>query len=263
MKPPRELGGKTCERRRTLDTTSYKSWKHFYIAESLPGDKWGTGGTGLGDFTGNGTLDVALSRRQTRTAYWFERKSDDTWVRHVIGQSKHLGTTLGAAVLDVDQDGWPDIVFSRVWFRNPGNLAGEPDTPWEPHEYDGAGHDIVAADINGDGKPDLVTYDGKTLAWYDTSKGLAKITITDERNDHGGVAPHGIGDLNGNGRPDIVLAGFWYENPGDGYGDWTAHPWPHEPIPRASYGPSIRSWVADMNGSGRNDIVYSDCDSGN
>jgi hypothetical protein len=149
-----------------------------------------------------------------------------------------------------------------VWFRNPGGLAKNPDAPWEAHLYDGGGHDIIAADINGDGRDDLVTYDGKVLAWYDTSKGLAKTVIADDRDEHGGIAPHGVGDLNGNGCIDIVVPGVWFENPGNGYGQWKRHRWPHEPIPNASYGTSIRSWVADINGNGLNDIVYSDCDTG-
>ena len=245
-----------------MDISRFKQWAHFEITDALPGSEWGTGGIGLGDFTGRGALGVAVSRRETQTAYWFERIDDATWVRHVIGQSEHLAKTLGATVLDVDQDGWPDVVFSGVWFRNPGTLADHPDAAWESHLYDGGGHDIVAADINGDGKDDWVTYDGKTLAWFDTSNGLAKTIIAADRDDHGGVAPHGFGDLAGNGRTDLVIPGLWFENPGDGYGEWKRHTWPHEPIPKATYGTSIRSWVADMTGNGLADIVYADCDTG-
>ena len=202
-------------------------WTHFYIDEHLPGSGWGTGGIGLGDFNGDGKLEVAISRRQPRTAYWYERKNDQAWVQHIIGQAEGLENTLGAAVLDIDGDGWLDIAFSRVWFRNPGCLVSRPDTPWEAHAYDGGGHDVVAADINGDGRLDLVTYDGKLLAWFDTARELMRTVIVVDGTHHGGIAPQGVGDLNGDGHPDIVVPGYWYENPGSGYGIWKRHTWPH------------------------------------
>jgi len=244
------------------DLDRFKQWRHHIICESLPGNAWGTGGIGLADFTGNGILDVAVSRRQTKTAYWFELRPDGSWRQHVIGTSEHLARTLGAVAVDVDHDGFVDMVFSGVWFRNPGNLAEEPDTPWEPHEFDGGGHDIIAADINGDGFADIVTFDGKVLAWFDTSNGLAKTVIADDLDVHGGVAPHGFGDISGKGLVDLVVPDFWFENPGDGYGEWKRHPWPHTPVPNASYGVCIRVWVADMNGTGHNDIVYTNSDTG-
>lgn len=240
----------------------FKKWKHFSITDSLPGSAWGTGGIGLADFNGDGRLELAVSRREPKTAYWFERKDDANWIRHTIGESVHLEKTLGAAALDIDGDGWIDVAFSHVWFKNPGNLGNSPDTPWEANFYDGGGHDVIAADINGDGKLDLITYDGIVLAWFDTSKGLSKIVIVDNRNDHGGIAPMGIGDLNDDGYPDIVIPGIWLENPGDGYGEWKIHKWPHKPVKNAAYGTSMRSWIADINKDGRNDIIYSDCDTG-
>ena len=250
------------ERNPLMSNGKFTKWTHFTIEHALPGSAWGTGGTGLADLNGDGMLEYAVSRRETKTAYWFERKDDATWIRHTIGQADSLERTLGGAMLDIDQDGWIDIAFRGVWFKNPGNLAEHPDTPWEAFPYDGGGHDVIAADINGDGHLDLITYDGHELAWFNTSKGMAKTVIVDDRDDHGGVAPAGVGDLNGNGIPDIVLAGTWYENPGDGTGTWKRHAWPHQAVPKASYGTSMRSWVADINGSGWNDIVYSDCDTG-
>lgn len=250
------------EGEKLMGLEKFKQWKHFSITDSLPGSAWGTGGTGVADFDGDGKLEVVVSRRETKTAYLFKRKDDANWVRHIIGESVHLEKTLGAAALDIDHDGWIDIAFSHVWFKNPGNLASSPDTPWEANFYDGGGHDVIAADINGDGKLDLITYDGIVLAWFDTSKGLKKTVIVDNRDDHGGIAPMGIGDLNGDGYPDIVIPGIWFENPGDGYGEWKSHKWTHKPVINASYGTSMRSWIADINKDGENDIIYSDCDTG-
>jgi len=152
-----------------MDASRYRKWTHFSITDALPGRAWGTGKIGLGGFTGNGRLDVAVSRREPQTAYWFERTDDGTWVRHVIGQSEHLARTLGAAVLDIDHDGWLDIAFSRVWFRNPGCLADDPDAPWEAVPYDGGGHDIVAAGINGDGHAHQTPEAARAMVRYYTA----------------------------------------------------------------------------------------------
>ena len=238
-------------------------WTHFYVTESLPGKSYGTGGIGLADFDGDGDLDILVSRRETKSAYWFDRKDDAKWIQHVVGTSDYLEETLGAAALDVDHDGHVDIVFSNFWFRNPGNLSRQPDTLWEFRELPMGGqlvHDIIAADVNGDGFDDIVTYNGDTLSWFDTSNRLARTIIATGLPAAEGIAPHGVGDICGNGRLDIVVPGAWFENPGNGNGTWKQHSWPHVPIAKSSYGIGMRVWVADINGDGKNDIVYSDCD---
>lgn len=237
-------------------------WTHFTIADPLPGSSWGTGGLPLLDLDGDGDLDVVISRRETQTAYWFERKTDDAWVRHTMGQAEGLANTLGAAALDLNQDGRPDIVLNRVWFENPGGLAENPDKPWPSHPFEGGGHDIVAADLNADGRLDIVTYHGKEVAWFDPAAGMKRTEIGRGGDNHGGIAPRGVGDLDRDGDLDIVIPEYWFENPGKAEGAWPRHEWPYLGVENASYGPSIRSWIVDLDGDGRNDIVYSDCDTG-
>lgn len=243
------------------DFTRFTRWKHFVIAEDLPGEAWGTGGIAVGDLDGDDDPDFALSRREPQTAYWFERENDGKWNRHTIAKADQLKRTLGAAAVDLDLDGAVDVAFWGVWFKNPGRTRVA-DTAWKAFEYDGGGHDVIAADINGDKVADLLTYDGHTLCWFDPAAQLAKITIVEGRDDHGGIAPRGVGDLNGDGHADIVIPGVWLENPGRRGSEWRRHSWPHVSVEKASYGTSMRVWLADVDRDGDNDIVWSDCDTG-
>ncbi len=241
---------------------SAAKWTHFTIADPLPGPTWGTGGIPLADFDGDGDLDISLSRREARSAYWFQRVNDSTWIRHTIATGDVFDTQLGATAVDCDLDGLTDIVYSLVWFKNPGNLAEKPGTLWQANKYAGKGHDILSGDVNGDGHPDVLAYNGKTVSWYDPARSMKETIIGEAEENHGGTAPNGIGDLDGDGDSDVVIPGWWFANPGKGEGTWQKHKWPHKAVEKASYGTSMRCWIADINRDGQNDIIYSDCDTG-
>jgi hypothetical protein len=263
-----------------LDSTTFR---HHVIANPLPGaPTYGTGGFTLADFDGDGDLDVTISRRSDSTrCNWYENKSG-TWLRHIIGKSDPQ--QLGAASADINNDGFPDLIMGRMWFQNPGNLASHPDTPWIQHLYAGGlsqeNHDIVISDFNSDNQPDVVCYgqrDGDgVLRWYDTSdplnwkwhtiaEDINKATLVKRPSSHGlhgGFAPAGVGDLNNDKFPDIVMPTGWYRNPGTASADsWTLVPWPfHLGLEPNLYGISIRSWVCDLDADGDTDIVLTDCD---
>ncbi len=239
------------------------AWTHYSIDAVLPGSYWGTGGPALADFDHDGDLDAAVSRRVTEEACWYERVNDSIWIPHVMGSSPNLAKTLGTVAIDIDRDGWTDVVFEGVWFRNPGILEKNKDAKWTGIYFKGGGHDAVDCDVNGDHSNELVIYDGYKLAWYtNTYEGLKEHIIDYGYDDHGGIAPKGTGDLDGDHDPDMVIPGYWFENPGKGEGRWIRHEWPFHPVPNASYGRSIRAWIADINLDGINDIVYSNCDTG-
>ena len=238
------------------------SWTHFTIDEPLPGESWGTGGPTLADYDGDGDLDLALSRRSVQTAYWYEYKNDSTWIRHKIGEHIGLDNTLGTTALDIDQDGAMDIVFGHVWFRNPGDLGSKPDALWEPNDYPGRGHDIVTVDVDGNGVDDFMVYNGKRLSWFNVNNELEEVIISEGYDDHGGLAPGGVGDIDNDGDVDAIIPGYWFANPGNGSGSWERFEWPFTEIPKASYGRSARSWIEDIDKDGDVDIIYSHCDTG-
>jgi hypothetical protein len=246
-------------------------FEHRYIATELPGKILGLGGIEIADFDRDGDLDVVVFNRGDGQVYWFENDGTGGWTRHLAGS---LPTPqLGIAVLDVDGDGWTDVVFGRVWLRNPQDPRR---LPFTPYFYDdrirSEIHDLVAADIDGDSKKDLVALgDREGLFWYSiparpgNDVNWQRTTITldvlDQNGDiHGGFAPGGIGDLDGDGDADIVLADRWLENLDSGT-RWTPHRWHFGR--RGPWGFSSRSWVADVDGDGDNDVVISDCDGQN
>ena len=86
---------------------------------------------------------------------------------------------------------------SQNGIENPKKLASAPDSLWPAHPFTGRGHDIIAADVNGDDRQDIVTYGGKTVLWFDTSVDMQRIDIGAGEENYGGVAPRGAEDLDG------------------------------------------------------------------
>jgi hypothetical protein len=245
-------------------------FQHHVVADPLPGDSWGTGGFTLADFDNDGDLDVTVQRRSDDfKVYWYEYRSAGEWIQHYIGIAED--GQLGAAAVDVNRNGFIDLVLGHVWFQNPGNLGTNPGAEWIKHYYNGdmprENHDIVVADINQDGIDDIVMYNQSqsTLRWYDITDPYDwKYTdiATDVNDDyvHSGMFPNGVVDIDNDGFPDVIMPIYWYKNPGKSGEKWIKVEWPYIPIDPTPYGKGIRVWAGDINNNGLNDIIYSDCD---
>lgn len=222
------------------------NFEHHTIDSPLSGKSWGTGAFTQSDFDRDGDLYITLSRRTTTTVYWYEYEGPDQWIRHKVGRSD--SRQLGGLTIDVNEDGYPDLVMGRIWFKNPGNLKESPDAQWIRYEYDGGlkteNHDLGAADFDLDGRQEVISYSQDankgTLRLYNTTneanwtfqdistKVNSFVADRDEKGIHAGFAPNGIGDLDGDGDPDIVMPSGWFENPAKNGTKWSHNSWPFQ-----------------------------------
>jgi hypothetical protein len=169
------------------------------------------------------------------------------------------------APLDVDGDGWLDIVTcswhgqQMEWFRNPGP-GGEGFWTMTLVEKNGSYECGDLADVDGDGKANEILPATAHTSWAevgtlpDGKRGLVVHRIAEAGGDWG----TGVGDLNGDGRPDILRPSQWFEAPKDIRKDpWKSHPIAMGNLDPAKSDHTPQILVYDVNADGRNDVVTS------
>lgn len=245
------------------------NFQHHYIDRDLPIKEGGIGDYGLTalvDLDRDGHLDFVTGGRQPgpERLYWFEFQTPDKWVRHLVGTNYQ--SDVGLAALDVNHDGWTDLVCSGVWYRNTGKPREQ---LFERYVFAGnaaGAHDIITADIDGDGRLDIVMMgDARTklngLYWFKIPTEQKQLWESHKIGPgiHGAISPSGVADIDGDGDLDVVRADTWYENK-DGKGlEWVAH----ENIPFGRVGPygkCVRTAIVDIDGDGSKKIVMADAD---
>lgn len=138
----------------------------------------------------------------------------------------------GAALVDLDRDGWLDLVVSNgndvaqqplTVYHNTG-LGGFPSTPdWSSADVAYHGH-LDVADVNGDGWLDVAV---TTLGDWDTLGPVAKLylnhagtlsTVPDwTAAINGNAFGCAFGDVDNDGRPDLAVATGWAYPPAHHY----------------------------------------------
>ena len=168
----------------------------------------------------------------------------------------------GISLLDVDGDGFQDLLSGAYWYQNPGASGGE----WKQHQFRTVGihNEFVSdcgewiVDVDHDGLPDLVTtgWIQNGLWWYKNPGPKATAAgamwksekITDSFDTEGGA----FADINGDGKPDVALA--HYNHSGVIWVDFGKDkPRVHHLGGSAEDGHGIG--VADINGDGKPDVL--------
>src|SRR5438132_791980 len=215
-------------------------------------------GKALGDIDGDGYPDIVAGfGGDHRQVYWYQYP---TWSKHLIS-GQDGGDDI--QIVDVNNDGSLDVVTATsdtldgvAWYENPRGHGGNPATDtWTRHIIENpvnffCGHDVLAGDVNADGKIDVVirVEMGPTIVYLqNNSDSWTKIPIS--------TAPNGQGiallDVNRDGKLDLIENGFWLEQPSDPVqGTWVRHDF-------ASYAADSGVMLGDVNRDGRVDVVLS------
>lgn len=234
-------------------------FKHHIIDADLPPGPYAQ--TALADLDNDGRLEYIVGQ-QYGDIFWYTMRTPDRWTRHLLGTDSP--SDVGGVALDVDGDGWIDFVAGGAWYRN----SRDPGTPFTRFAFDAAltgVHDVVAADIDGDGRAEILTMsDQNNLRWY---KIPADPMQPWTRHDigpavHAGVA---VGDLNGNGSLDVVRTNVWFENINGDATKWQVRPIGPNSPPPPDFRPTFAfdatiPHICDVNGTGRNDIIFVDAE---
>lgn len=206
------------------------------------------------DVNKDGKLDIVTG------AHWYEAPE---WKKHPVRDVEFIRgryDDYACLPLDVNGDGHVDFCISNYrseklgWVENPG----DPTKLWTEHviEKPGPMETGRLADVDDDGRLDLLPNGRDFAAWWEIkqpkSPGAAPEFVRHDLPPE--IVGHGIGvgDVNGDGRSDLVGPNGWLEAPEDRKRDrWLWHP--EFALDRDASVPIV---VTDIDADGDADLVW-------
>ena len=215
-------------------------------------------GCAVADVNRDGKDDVIAGRN------WYAAPDFTPRPLRLIEDWKVYAQTNGDHAWDVNGDGWPDVIggywfAGQVhWFENPGGRELRRGSVWRKHvlaETAAARNELFYfRDLDGDGLPEWIVSPmgpkDPMRIWKLVKDAAGAATLKEFTIGPFGGHGIGFGDINGDGREDILLGTGWYERPSGKpfarrwkfHKDWNWHA-------------SCPMLVRDLNGDGRNDII--------
>ncbi|MCL2005200.1 MAG: VCBS repeat-containing protein [Planctomycetaceae bacterium] len=228
-------------------------------------DKFHCEGACIGDFNKDGIPDVAIGH------FWYE--GPDFTIRHQFFDGpdardydpEEYSAAFGIFASDFNGDGWDDILIipypgkDGYWYENPGANGRGSAEMWKKHlaTKELGNESPIMADIFGIGRKSLLFnrrgYLGiATPNLENPYEPWDFIAVSDqERRFHSYTHGIGYGDINGDGRLDILEREGWWEQPENP----NQTPWKFHPFPFADA--AAHMIVYDVDGDGLNDVVTS------